>query len=234
LLPTGIHVGCRSAFGVRDLHGGVWEWTKSDWGRGTSTALVTVRGGNATVGELVGRCANAMGRPPDEPSGVVGFRCCAGPENDAKVNLVIKRGTKLEAREHVDRRIAEQIAPQLAKLAGPELERPSDFRFERMWLWRPIGNEELVVLGGCAGLGKQPACGIVVTRFDLDRATPLAWASSGHWVPNVHVDRDPRDLWLFGGDALGSFRRLVGYVFGRVSVGVRERRIPRPKERKKK
>jgi len=30
----------------------------------------------------------------------------------------------------------------------------------------------------------------------------MAWASSGYWVPTVHVDLDPRDLWLFGGDKL--------------------------------
>jgi len=227
LLPSGIHVGCQSAFGIRDLHGGAWEWTSSPWGRGTDGDLVTVRGGNATMGELVGRCANAMGRPPRQASGIVGFRCCAGPRNDAEVNLQVKRGKGLEARERVDKRIVDQVAPQLGRLAGEDLAQPGDFRFERMWVWRPIGNEELVVLGGCEGLGRHPACGIVVTRVILDRANVLAWASSGRWVPNVHIDRDPRDLWLFGGDELGSFRRLVGYVYGRVSVGVKERRIPR-------
>ncbi len=231
LLPSGIHVGCSSAFGVRDLHGGAWEWTASDWGRGTDPGLVTVRGGNATVGELVGRCANAMGRPPDQASGIVGFRCCVGPPNEAEVNLQVKRGKKLEARERVDQRLVTQLAPQLGQLAGDELKNPEDFRFERMWIWHPIGNEELVVLGGCAGLGKRPACGIVVARVILDQATPLAWASSGHWVPNAHIDRDARDLWLFGGDELGSFRRLVGYVWGRITVGVRERRVPRPRKK---
>jgi sulfatase modifying factor 1 len=231
LRPSGIHVGCRSAFGVSDLHGGAWEWTASAWERGGEEGLVTVRGGNATAGELVGRCANAMGRPPQQQSGIVGFRCCGGPRNEAEVNLQVKRGKGLEARERVDQRIVEQIASRLGQLAGDDLSKPDDFHFERMWVWRPIGNEELVVLGGCAGIGRQPACGIVVARVILDQATPLAWASSGHWVPNVHVDREPRDLWLFGGDELGSFRRLVGYVWGRVSVGVKERRVPRPKKK---
>jgi len=58
--PTGIRVACRSDFGVRDLHGGAWEWTASDWLRGTSSGLVSVRGGNSPDGELVGRCANAL------------------------------------------------------------------------------------------------------------------------------------------------------------------------------
>ena len=234
LLPNGIRVGCRGTFGVRDLHGGAWEWTASEWGRGTHDGMMTVRGGNATAGELVGRCANAMGRPPEQPSGVVGFRCCAGQTNAATVNLQIKRGKSLEAGERIEQGLVRQLVPRLKQLAGEELPDPSDFRFSRMWIWRPIGNEELVVLGGCAGLGRQPACGIVVARVVLDRASPLAWASSGHWVPNVHIDTDPRDLWLFGGDQLGSFRRLVGYVWGRVNVGVQERHVPRPAKKRSK
>ena len=78
LRPSGLRVGCRSEFGVRDLHGGVWEWTSSSWGRSSPRQLVTVRGGNAPAGELVGRCANAMGRPAETKAGSVGFRCCAG------------------------------------------------------------------------------------------------------------------------------------------------------------
>ena len=31
--PTGIRVACHSEFGVRDMHGGAWEWTSSPWGR---------------------------------------------------------------------------------------------------------------------------------------------------------------------------------------------------------
>jgi hypothetical protein len=72
----------------------------------------------------------------------------------------------------------------------------------------------------------------------LDTPQVLAWISSGHWVPAIHTDRDPRDLWVFGGDELGGFRRLLAYVWGRVSVGAKERRLPKParttnKKRKK-
>jgi len=34
LVPGGVNAGCVSDFGVHDLHGGVWEWTSSPWGRG--------------------------------------------------------------------------------------------------------------------------------------------------------------------------------------------------------
>jgi hypothetical protein len=79
-----------------------------------------------------------------------------------------------------------------------------DMAIDRRWTWRPIGNEE------------------------------LAWASSGHYTPVVHGDADARDLWMFGGDDLGSFRRLVGYVWGRVNVGPKERKIPKPPKSKEK
>src|SRR6185369_13748482 len=31
--PTGEHAQCKSGFGVAELHGGVFEWTSSMWGR---------------------------------------------------------------------------------------------------------------------------------------------------------------------------------------------------------
>ena len=89
-------------------------------------------------------------------------------------------------------------------------------------------------MGGCAGLGKRPACGVVVARVVLDRARVLAWSSSGHWVPIVQVDVDPRDLWLFGGDDQGRFRRAVSYAWGRVNVGEKQRRMPKPRKKNKK
>ncbi len=234
--PTGLNVGCRSRFGVRDMHGGVWEWTASPWGRGTNRDLVTLRGGNAADGELVGRCANAMARPPGTKSGTIGFRCCAGPENDAQVALRIARGLKLEYREGVDRKLARELMAAFPEEAKRDIPHPDQFKLERTWTWRPIGNEKLYALGGCSGIGTKPACGVIVARIVIDRPKVLAWAASGHWAPTLHTDVDARDLWLFGGDDQGSFRRLIEYVWGRVSVGGKERRVPRPpkKHHKKK
>jgi sulfatase modifying factor 1 len=234
LRPSGFRVACRSEFGVRDLHGGVWEWTSSPWGRGLARALATVRGGNAAAGELVGRCANAMGRAPDQESGVIGFRCCAGPKNEAEVTVQIDRGRKLEYRARADEALVKRIFEQLPEDARADLSRPDEFDADRSWVWHPIGNEELFVVGGCEGLGKKPACGVFVVRQVVDAPQVLAWISSGYYVPSVHADTDPRDLWVFGGDSLGNFRRLVVYVWGRVSVGPKERRVPkRPKSTKK-
>ncbi len=233
LRPCGLRVGCKSDFGVSDMHGGSWEWTASDWGRGVKHELATLRGGNAAAGELVGRCANAMGRPPSTRSNSIGFRCCAGDKNAAEVVLHVVRGKALEYREKHDRPL---IARALAKLP-PDVRKDvgeDTLKIERVWIWRPIGNEELLLLGGCTGIGRKPACGIVVVRVLLDEPHVVGWVSSGHWAPTLHGDTDARDLWLFGGDDLGSFRRVVAYLWGRVSVGPKERRVPKPKKKKKK
>jgi len=234
LRPSGLRIGCSSEFGVRDLHGGVWEWTSSGWGRGSTRALSTVRGGNAPAGELVGRCANAMGRPADSKTGVVGFRCCAGGANSAEVVFDVVRGRQtLQPGTSVDKKLAKRLIEHLPEEARKDTG-GRDLTIDRRWTWRPIGNEELVVMGGCAGLGQRPACGMIVARVVLDRPNVLAWASSGHWTPVLKSDVDARDLWMFGGDDLGSFRRLVGYVWGRVNVGPKERKIPKPPKSKSK
>lgn len=231
--PTGFLVGCKSEFGVRDLHGGVWEWTDSPWGRGSERPLVALRGGNAPQGELVGRCANAIGRSAETRAANIGFRCCAGPRNESEVVLDVVRGDKLDARLSPDKELATAALGLLPEEAKTDIGGQKGFRFEREWIWRPIGNEELHVLSGCSGLAVKPACGIVVVRATLTSPKILAWVSSGHWAPMLHMDTDPRDIWLFGGDELGQFRRQVGYVWGHVSVGPKERKVPRPKKKKK-
>lgn len=231
--PTGFLVGCKSEFGPRDMHGGVWEWTASPWGRGSDRPLVAVRGGNAPQGELVGRCANAVGRSAESRAANVGFRCCAGPRNESEVVLSVVRGDKLDARPTPDKELAASALRLLPAEAKQDIGEQKGFRFERHWVWRPIGNEELHVLSGCSGLAVKPACGIVLMRSTLTAPKVLTWVSSGHWAPMLHMDTDPRDMWLFGGDELGQFRRQVGYVWGQVSVGPKERKVPRPKKKKK-
>ena len=78
--PEGQRSTCQSGFGVREMHGGAWEWTASEWGRGSgssATSLGVLRGGNSEAGEIVGRCSNALARPPSTQSPTMGFRCCA-------------------------------------------------------------------------------------------------------------------------------------------------------------
>jgi sulfatase modifying factor 1 len=234
LRPSGLRVGCRSDFSVRDMHGGAFEWTSSRFGRGLSGALVTVRGGNGTTGEVVARCANAESRAPDTKSGVVGFRCCAGDANEAEVNLEVRSGQALEEHERIERQRSSRLLAALPEEAQRALSRGGAPRVERLWTWRPIGNENLAVAAVCSGLGTRPACGVLVARDELGKATALGWGSSGLFIASAHMDREPRDLWILGGDELGRFKRLIGYAWGRVSVHAEDRRVGRDLGKKKK
>ncbi len=232
--PTGIRVACRSDFGARDMHGGAWEWTASDWGRGTTAGFVSVRGGNSPDGEIVGRCANARAQKPNVASGTVGFRCCAGPENTALVVLDIKRGPSLELLTRIDKAELTQILDALPKEAQADVGALRGMKVDHQWLWRPIGNEELYATRVCTGLGQRPACGVAITRSTLGRPSVLGWASSRHWLPSVETDRDPRSLWMIGGDETGTYQRLIQYRFGQVVVLAEEHRLRESLSKKKK
>ena len=232
--PTGIRVACRSGFGVRDMHGGAWEWTSSDWGRGAGTGLVSVRGGNSPEGELVGRCANARAQKPTQSAGTTGFRCCAGPLNPVEVVLDIKRGPELKLNDRIDKPKLAMILEALPSEASTQLGEGSAISVDHQWLWRPIGNEELIATRLCSGLGQRPACGVLINRMVLGRPSVLAWASSRHWLPSLEIDRDARDLWMIGGDETGTYQRLIQYRFGTVSVTAEEHRVRESSKSKKK
>lgn len=230
LRPSGIRVGCRSDYGIWDMHGGGWEWTQSAFRRGTTGELVSVRGGNAPAGELVGRCANAIGRPSDVKSPSIGFRCCAGSGNAPDVELAIRHPRKLEARERLDTGLVPELVKVLPDDARAALSRHGTITPDRMWTWWPAGNDELTLLSLCAGAGRRALCGVLIARVVLGKPNALVWAEGGTWQPMLHAENDPRDVWLLGGDDPGAFRRRISYLWGRVSVGPRERRIVNLKE----
>jgi hypothetical protein len=229
LKPSGIRVGCRSDFGIWDLHGGAWEWTQSPFRRGT-TGLVTVRGGNAQAGELVGRCANAIARSPDTKAPSIGFRCCMGSGNVPDVELAIRHPRKLEARDRLDAGLVPELLHVLPEGARASLTRRGAIAPDRMWTWWPAGNDELTILSLCAGMGRRALCGVLIARVVLGKPSALVWAEGGTWQPLLHAENDPRDIWLLGGDDPGAFRRRISYVWGHVTVGGRERRIVNLKE----
>jgi hypothetical protein len=99
-----------------------------------------------------------------------------------------------------------------------------------VWLWHPVGNEELVVAAGCAKQSAHLACGVGVFRAHPGAApggatTPalVGFASSGWWMAVVKTDHRDHDLWVYGGDGNSSFRRRVAYVWGRIALGEPER-----------
>ena len=240
--PTGILAGCRSAFGVRDMHGGVFEWTSSPWGRGTTANLVTLRGGNAEAGAVVGRCANGIGRRPTEARPDFGFRCCAGERNLAEVTLDIVHGEPLRPISNDPQLISglEANPPdelkRLLSAAGLPPDAPpgrTPYKVLVTWRWHPVGNEELVLQSLCAQIPPHALCGMAVGRPKRGILEPLAFASTSWWTPTLHEDQDPRDLWVMGGDELGAYRRKLQYAWGQIIVGDAEHKA-KPGEKKKK
>jgi formylglycine-generating enzyme len=231
--PAGMLSACKSGFGVRDLHGGVWQWTASPWGRGSLSNMVSVRGGNGDAGDVIGRCANAAPRKPNESRADLGFRCCAGERNLAEVTINVVRGNLRFVANDPALMSALEAAPppELSKtLAGK-----APFKVLQTWRWRPIGNEELVLQSGCAHPGAHALCGIAIGRPKPKGVLePLGFASSGWWLPTLHEDRDPRVLWVFGGDELGAYRRKLEYAWGRIALAEPEHKTPSAKKRPRK
>jgi formylglycine-generating enzyme len=234
MIPNGFNTDCRSAFGVHDLHGSVWSWTASQWRRGARASnLIAARGGNGTAGELVGRCANGRGVARDSRRDDVGVRCCAGEANTFEVVLDVTRGEPLKWQPLEEHRGAalEKLLPEAvtAPLIG---RRPEDqFKMERLWVWHPLGNEELLVGGGCAHPGEVSRCGVVIARMRFETPVTLAFVSSDGWQPTLSEAESPRELFLHGGDRAGAFRRRVSYAWGRIAIGVKERRKQRKGQR---
>lgn len=221
LRPSGYFGGCQSDFGVRDLHGGPFEWTKSLYRRGTTRGEVVIKGGNGVPGEVIGRCANVESRAPTTKEGGLGFRCCAGDTTELPIELEYRFPPALIPRVRFEEAIEKAILASLPAEVAAELAKIGSVRRERVWLWRPIANEELYLVALCARSGATigPACGLLVTRVVSGGVVTLAWVSSGKWVANLHKPGPLTHLWLLGGDERGSFKRLVEYAYGDVKVG---------------
>jgi sulfatase modifying factor 1 len=231
--PSGERQACRSAFGVLEMHGGPWEWTDATWGRGSARELGVLRGGNEVYGELVGRCANGLARNPTSKSPSMGFRCCAGPRNEAKVDLPPRTGLPLER----SMRTAEFAASLLplataawggdagADMGGDAGDGGVGFAFVHAWTWRPVPNEELFVGTGCARGGARPRCGLIVARGGTasdggpGAATELLHVENGFEPAEIAEVGDPRHLRFKGIDAKSAYLRDFTYAYGRIELG---------------
>jgi hypothetical protein len=228
LSPNGVNARCQSGFGVRDLHGSAWNWTASAWDRGGAAGGIAVRGGNGVEGDLVGRCANGRPVPADRVDKSIGVRCCAGEVNAAAVELDVARGPELEYRS-LDRRLTkrlERFAPPEIVRAVQGMPRAASFRIERLWMWRPVGNEELIIGGGCAKPPGHDACGVVVARLGEsgDGDELLGFHGSDWWIPGIGEGDEERVVFIYGGDVAGAFRKPLIYRWGRLGEGDKERK----------
>jgi hypothetical protein len=72
---------------------------------------------------------------------------------------------------------------------------------------------------------------MVVARLAGESTEPLAWASSGVYVPSPRIETNPRFLWIYGGDVRSHYRRLLTYAWGRVALGELQRNVKLPPHR---
>lgn len=223
--PSGYLFSCSSDFGVHDMHGSIWEWTESAWGRGSTGKQVAVRGGNGANGEVVGRCANAEPRDPSESSPTLGFRCCSGPRNEHEVSVEVKTGPPLRLINIPDRKLMRSLDQQLPKEVAEAMKLRGLFRMVRLWEWRPLGNEDLLLAGGCAGIPPNRECGVLVVRRTLGRLDVLGWVSSGHFIPTIKLEASPRKVWVYGGDKQSHYRKAVTFDWGRIAVAPPHRNV---------
>ncbi len=218
--PSGQHPACTSAFGVRDMHGGAWEWTDSTWGRGVARDLGVLRGGNARAGEIVGRCANALGRPADTRSGSMGFRCCAGPKNDAIVDLAVKFGPPISILD------SPTALPQPVRDLPCPSPLPGDGAclYEHGWIWRPMGNVVIYLRNGCKGSGLGLRCGIVAATLTSDTTVSvMGHANVGREIPDVVLlSGEGKSIRARGGDVHGPVFKEFVYAYGKVDVRGRD------------
>lgn len=229
---NGEYPACKSAFGVMDLHGGVWEWTKSTWeGRKAGEqGSGVLRGGNATSGELVGRCANSLARPLASKQPTIGFRCCAGPDNPAEVKLSLEAKVAFERLPTV--RASTAGLSKIPRVLWGSTD-PIHTEFFRAWHWRPVPDEELVITSGCEKrqIGQDRRCGVVIARIagtetnklDAGATEPgdvvvVADFATGPRIPDLIPGTDPTKMRARSIDVRGTFARDFSYVIGKVTV----------------
>lgn len=226
MLPNGYRQGCRSEFGVRDMHGGVWEWTASRWGRGGDPKLVALRGGNGDAGDVVGRCANATSRLPNGASSTIGFRCCMGDVNEARVQVPVDRGKALDPRPQLEPSVAQRLEAIVPEEVNAALEGYGRWRPSALWDWRPISNVRFVVGGGCAEGARAQRCGVLLAEVVNGQPQFMAWVWSGLWPASVRLATDTRSrLWVYGGDRTSQLRQAVWFEAGRLRLGEVQRRF---------
>jgi hypothetical protein len=164
-------LGCASGFGVLGL-GALREWTASDVAAVEGVAAGgAVRGADRSAAALDRRCAHRASVDPKSEPDDVGFRCCGGTPNAAKIEppppvtrpfeaakLSTDELATLLATSAPLRKLGSKIelfdadaAPKAVLERGRAIEARGYELTTTPLVWRPVRGEELVVVAGRAG-----------------------------------------------------------------------------------
>ena len=105
------------------------------------------------------------------------------------------------------------------------------FTVEHLWIWRPFGTDEIWVGGGCSGTIKskrgkkrRTGCGIQLGREGSEAPISLGFVDTDRWQPTLSIVGSSRDVFLYGGDEHGAFRRTITYDGGKITLGEKARK----------
>lgn len=226
--PVGALDGCASGFGVHAMHGFAFEWTSSAWERDTDdkdSAVLRGGFGNQPFAHL--RCAAVRAAPPGQGDAKIGFRCCGGPENSAKVQIGRETRPALEAVDPLDPALSARISAAMrnGKLKTDD---GGEYTVEKAWRWHPVGHEDLVLAKVSApGDGGQATLAVVaelcekVAQLSNRSKAPVSElgepSAKDEARPKAAAGEPPRHLVVFPvkrGDKDGEIR--LEYQFGQV------------------
>ena len=137
---------CTSGFGVHAMHGFVWEWTASDWKRGSETGKAALRGGYGNAPYAHMRCSGAKAEDPATKAAAVGFRCCGGAANTSEIVIPADDPAPpaLAEEKPADAALLARLDRALVNgsLRAPEGTTSS---FTRVWRWHAAPREEVIL-----------------------------------------------------------------------------------------
>jgi len=161
--------------------------------------------------------------------GDIGFRCCVGEVNSFEVVLSVTRGAPLVYLPNDTKTgpSLEPLVPEDIREAAKKYDPDKHFVVKRVWVWHPLGNEELMLGGGCAKGAGRARCGVIVARMRSDVPLSMGFVSSERWQPTIGDADSARELYVYGGDDAGAFRRRLSYEWGKIGIGEKARKKKR-------
>ena len=130
------------------------------------------------------------GAPPASRSPATGFRCCAGPRNDAEVQLDVKVGAGLREDACTRRARRRRSTRSEGASCGPPLA-PAPCSLSRAWTWRPAPNVELSLGGRLPRARPERA-------LRHRRLAHAGRARRRRWRRSTRAARSPRSCWSRG------------------------------------